>query len=104
MKYKTRAEYRAQAETATQVRKPWRATLRTLFAMVVAFAAMWPAIIEAAGLGSEEWITSSILVAGAITRVMALPAVESFLAHFFPWLAADPGTSQRQKMRDRLEG
>lgn len=75
----------------TQVRRPWRATLRTVFAATVAFAAMWALIVEAAGVDSTEpYIALSLTVTGAITRIMALPAVEVWLAKFLPFLAAEP--------------
>lgn len=77
--------------TPTQTRRPWRATARTLFQAVVGFAAMWGLIVEAAGLDPEPgWVAASLVATGAITRVMALPAVESWLGRFLPFLAADP--------------
>lgn len=79
----------------TQVRRPWRATVRTGIAVVVALAAMLPALVDAAGI-DEAWppAAAALAIAAAITRVMALPAVEAFLARFVPWLAADPGPSE----------
>lgn len=75
----------------SQTRHPWRATVRTAFAVVVALAAMTPALIDAAGLDeTAPPVAGVLLVAGAITRVMALPAVEAFLERFVPWLAAEP--------------
>ena len=76
----------------TQVRRPWRATLRTIFAGVVGFLAILPFIVEATGLDPQvyPWLAGILAVAAGVTRVMALPQVEAFLARFFPWLAADP--------------
>lgn len=75
----------------TQTRHPWRATARTVFAGIVGFAAMWGLIVAALGVDPEiEWVAASLGATGAITRVMALPAVEAFLSRYFPWLAADP--------------
>lgn len=75
----------------TQTRHPWRATARTVFAFVVALAAIWALIIEAAGVDSTNAVVAATLaVAGAITRIMAIPQVEEFLKHFMPWLAAEP--------------
>ncbi|SFM72171.1 hypothetical protein SAMN05421671_3140 [Pimelobacter simplex] len=77
--------------TPTQVRRPWRATARTLFAAVVALAAMLPLLVQASGL-DDTWapVAGALAIAGAITRIMALPVVEDFLARFVPWLAAEP--------------
>lgn len=77
--------------TPTQVRRPWRATIRTAFAVVVALAAMLPLLVDAAGLDQTlPPVAGALAIAGAITRILALPAVETFLARFVPWLAADP--------------
>lgn len=75
----------------TQVRRPWRATVRTALAVVIALAAMLPALVDAAGI-DQAWppAAAALAIAAAITRVMALPSVEGFLERFVPWLAADP--------------
>jgi hypothetical protein len=74
----------------TQARHPWRATVRTIFQAVVAFAAMWALIVEAAGLDPDlVWVSASLAVTGAVTRIMALPQVEAFLRRFVPFLAAE---------------
>ena len=89
----TRRELR-QAARASQVRRPWRATIRTALAALVALAALTPALVNAAGLDETAPVVAGILAAtAAITRVMALPGVEQFLARFAPWLAADPDDS-----------
>lgn len=79
------------APTPTQVRRPWRSTFRTVFQAAVAFAAMWGLVVEAMGLNERwQWVSASLVVTAAITRVMAVPQVEDFLARFLPFLAADP--------------
>lgn len=83
------AKHLSSEQDATQVRHPWRATIRTWFAAIIAFAAMYPAIIAAAGLPDTAWVAVSVAVAGAITRIMALPAVNDFITRFLPWLAPD---------------
>ena len=73
----------------SQVEHPWRAIARTIFAAVVGFAAMWPVVVEALGLDPAwVWVSASIAVTGAITRVLALPQVDAWLERFVPWLAA----------------
>ena len=77
--------------TATQVRRPWRATVRTVFQALLGFASMWAVIVQTLGLDpSWQWVSASLAVTAGVTRVMALPAVEAFLRQFFPWLAAEP--------------
>jgi hypothetical protein len=79
---------------STQMAHPWRATVRTLFAAVVGFAAMWGVVVQAAGLDpSVEWVSASIAATGAVTRVMALPVVDAFIRQFVPWLAPDKPTN-----------
>lgn len=79
------------AATTSQTRHPWRATVRTAFAVVVALAAMTPALVEAAGLDETAApVAGALAITAAITRILALPAVEAFLERFVPWLAAEP--------------
>jgi hypothetical protein len=74
----------------TQVRHPWRATARTIFAATVAFAAMWGTVVDALDLDpSWGWVAVATAVTGGITRLMAIPAVDQFLGHFLPFLAAE---------------
>lgn len=83
------AKYEA---VTTQSQHPWRATVRTILAVIVALAAMAPSIYAAATLGSPEAATGAAAlalgIAAAITRIMALPGVESFFQRFLPWMAA----------------
>lgn len=75
----------------TQVRRPWKATVRTVFAVVVALAAMFPLLVQASGLDETLGpVAGALAISSAITRIMALPSVDDFLARFLPWLAADP--------------
>lgn len=79
------------AAPATQVRRPWRATVRTVFQLLVGLAAMLPLLADAAGLEETTPVLAGALaVSAAVTRVMALPAVEAFLESFVPFLAASP--------------
>lgn len=86
------------AAVTTQSQHPWRATVRTILAVIVALAAMAPAIYTAATQGSPEAATGAAAlalgIAAAITRIMALPGVESFLQRFLPWLAAGTKTDE----------
>ncbi|ALG28095.1 hypothetical protein AOZ07_03145 [Glutamicibacter halophytocola] len=78
--------------TTTQGAHPWRATVRTIFAAVIALAALAPLIYTAAAQQSPELATGAIggalVTAGAITRIMAIPGVEAFLQRFLPFLSA----------------
>jgi hypothetical protein len=78
--------------TPTQVRRPWRATTRTVFQALVALAIMAPVLVQATGLDptSLPWLAGVLAVCAAITRVMALPQVEAFLRRFLPFLSAAP--------------
>jgi hypothetical protein len=77
----------------TQVKKPWRATVRTLFAALVAVASMAPLVYSAAFQNDPEkatgWSALALGIAAGITRVLAVPAVEAFLQSYLPFLAAD---------------
>lgn len=77
----------------TQVRRPWRSTIRTTFQALVALATLVPFIAAGVYDGSADYpavVGQVLAVAAAISRVMALPGVEKFLRTFLPWLAAAP--------------
>lgn len=78
--------------TTTQSAHPWRATVRTIFAAVIALSALAPLIYSAAAQQSPELATGAVggvlVAAGAITRIMAIPGVEAFLQRFLPFLSA----------------
>lgn len=76
------------ADQPTQTRYPWRATARTAIALIIALASLLPTIALAGGLETEQWVAQLILVCAAITRVMAIPAVNELLAKF--GLSAEP--------------
>lgn len=72
----------------TQVAHPWKATARTLFAALVALAAMAPLLVDASGADETAApIAGALAIAGAITRIMAIPQVNDFLGRFLPFLA-----------------
>lgn len=75
----------------TQVRRPWRTVARTVFQLVIGLAAGAPVIYAAATNGDPATATGGVglalVVAGGITRVMALPFVNELLPS---WLAAEP--------------
>lgn len=78
-------------QSTTQTEHPWRATARTVFAFIVAVAAIWSLVVEAAGFDDAlPVVAATVALAGGITRVMALPGVNDLLTRFFPWLAAAP--------------
>jgi hypothetical protein len=74
----------------TQSRHPWRATIRTVFAAAVALLTLLPVIAATAGVDTVPAIAQVLVVAGAVTRVLALPDVERFMELYIPWLAASP--------------
>lgn len=85
--------------TPTQVRRPWRSTLRTIVQTAVGAAALGPAVYEAATHHQADQATGyaaiGLAVAAGLTRVMALPQVETFLQRFVPFLAAQPKADDR---------
>ncbi len=57
-----------------------RRTIRTVFALVLGIAAGLPLLVETAGLPSTlPGLGTVLAVAGAVTRVMALPMVDGWL-------------------------
>jgi hypothetical protein len=65
---------------SSQTTCPWRATVRTVLATVISIAAVWGLVVEAAGVDeTTPIVATTIAVAGAITRIMAIPAVNDLL-------------------------
>ena len=74
----------------TQVRNPRRALIRTIFAAAVSLAAITPFSVNALVVTATGWVWAAVLaVAGAITRVMALPGVNAWIESYVPWLAPE---------------
>ena len=77
----------------TQVRRPWRATVRTIFQGLVGASAMAAPVYEAAthrdAAAASGYAALGLGICAGVTRVMALPAVNDWLGRFLPFLAAD---------------
>jgi len=86
--------------TPTQTRHPWRATARTTFAVTVALLTLLPVAAAAGGIATVPAVAQLLAVAGAVTRVLALPTVDAFLRTFLPWLASTPDAPPASAPRD----
>lgn len=71
----------------TQAAHPWRATARTVVAAIVGLAALTPTIVDELGIGALPWAAAAVAVAGAVTRILAIPGVIDWTRRFLPWLA-----------------
>lgn len=78
---------------------PWQRTLRTVFQALIGLAVMLPVLVSQAGLDGSKWpwLVTVLAVAAFVTRIMAIPAVEVFLATYLPWLSATAGASSKRK-------
>ena len=74
----------------TQTVHPWRATARTILAALIGFLPLLPVLVDALGLGAYAWAGAAVAVAAAITRALAVPGVNAWLARYLPALAAAP--------------
>jgi hypothetical protein len=76
----------------TQGRHPWRATTRTVVAATVGFLPLLPEIVHLLGAESLPWVAGIVAVAGSVTRVLAIPGVNTWLHTYglTSWLAANP--------------
>ncbi|MCW6008514.1 hypothetical protein K1W54_28815 [Micromonospora sp. CPCC 205371] len=75
---------------STQSRHPWRATARTVFAAVVGAISLVPTIAVTAGVDTVPAVAQVVTVSAAVTRVLAIPAVDQWLRTYAPWLASAP--------------
>ncbi|WP_207921298.1 hypothetical protein [Micromonospora sp. KC721] len=87
----------------TQTRHPWRATVRTTFAAVVALLSLLPVVAVTAGIDTVPAVAQIIGVAAAVTRILALPSVDNFLKQFLPWLASAPAGEELPALTQRTE-
>ena len=74
----------------TQTQHPARATIRTVFAGLLALVTLLPYILGAAHVDTTVWGAQALAVAAGVTRVLAIPAVNAWLTENVPWLAATP--------------
>lgn len=86
-------------ETPTQVRRPWRSTTRTVFQALIGLCVLAPLIISATGLTVAQlpWLGVVLAVAAAVTRIMAIPGVETWLSTYLPFLAAAPPSTEDER-------
>ena len=61
----------------TQTQHPWRATVRTMAAALVAALVIAPQIITEAGLDETVYGAQALAVIGVVTRILAVPGVEA---------------------------
>jgi len=77
----------------TQTQNPWRATVRTVFQAFVGLCALVPLIVAASGVDqSIGAIVVGLAVAGAVTKIMNIPAVDAWIDKYIPWLSATTNT------------
>ena len=75
--------------TPTQMKHPWRATIRTSFQVGVALATLIPYVVTEAHIPVTAGVAQVVAAAAVITRVMALPSVAEFTKTCAPWLTPD---------------
>ncbi|WP_156801756.1 hypothetical protein [Corynebacterium mastitidis] len=83
----------------TQVRRPWRSTVRSVFIGAVSLLPLLPQIADAANIDEIPAVAAVLAVTAAVSRVLTLPAVEDWLQTHLPWLAADPYQGHHRKER-----
>jgi hypothetical protein len=74
----------------TQTQHPWRATVRTIVAGAVAAIPLLPFLVDSLGIGAVPWVAGTLAALGAITRLLAIPAVNDWVVRYLPWLAPTP--------------
>ena len=70
-----------------------RRTIRTTFQALIGLCALVPLLIVAIGDDSPPGVAAAmaaaLAVSTAVTRVMAIPAVDAWIWRFLPWLSMD---------------
>lgn len=83
--YEDEPVYETPYAPPTQVEYPWKATARTVLQAVIALATLIPLVVAGVYDGGDNYpaaVVQVLAVAAAITRVMAIPQVNDFLAKF----------------------
>lgn len=81
----------SKVEAATQERYPWRTVARTVFQLAPGVAVLIPVLVQTSGVEpATAGVAAALAVSAAVTRTMASPAVNEFIARWAPWLAAEP--------------
>ncbi|MER5964218.1 hypothetical protein [Streptomyces sp. NPDC002057] len=71
-------------------------TARTVLQSAVGIAVVLPAIVDASGLPETlPWVAGALAVAGGLTRVMALDAVQNLLPSWLRSTPAEAGADDR---------
>lgn len=75
----------------------WRRTTRTVLQVLLALAVAVPVIVQATGLTVEQapWLTSVIVAAGIVARIMQTDAVEALLEKILGGSLATPPADER---------
>lgn len=67
-------------------------TARTVLQTALGIAVLLPVIVDAAGIPETlPWVAGALAVAGGVTRVMAVPAVQALLPS---WLRTDTASRE----------
>ncbi|MFG2960015.1 hypothetical protein ACGF5O_40620 [Streptomyces sp. NPDC048291] len=70
--------------------EPTRRTLRTVVQTAVGLCVLLPAVVDAAGIPDTlPWAAGALAVAAAVTRAMAVPAVQALLPSWLRTGGAD---------------
>lgn len=62
-----------------RTQRPWVATLRSVGITAIVLLPALPEIARAAGVETVPFVASTLAVAAAVTRVLAVPAVAQFI-------------------------
>lgn len=77
-------------DAPSQVRRPWRTTVRTVIAAAVGLVPLLPDIARELDVATVPVVASTLTIVAALTRIFAIPEVDAWMDRYFPWLSADP--------------
>lgn len=80
----------AAQSPSTQVRYPWRASVRTAIAAGAAALIAFPDVARVLSIENLPGVALIMGISLALTRVLALPSVDAWLNRYAPWVAATP--------------
>ncbi|WP_296216249.1 hypothetical protein [uncultured Corynebacterium sp.] len=85
----------------TQVRYPWRATLRTVIVVAISLLPVLPDIARSAGISTVPAVVCVLTAAAAVQRVIAIPQVDRLFRQYFG-VATAPASDPNAQNLDRM--
>lgn len=87
----------------TQVKHPWRATVRTVIVSAIAILPILPDLAAAANIHAVPAVVAVLAIAAAVQRIIAIPEIDKWLRAHALLATAPPGDEQAENLDSMLD-